>query len=70
MPPEEIGGKKMNSDSELEKIIKGNAACDLILNGGSPRKVAIQYPLWFVENHEGVIRLWEVINQTSWRCNK
>lgn len=42
-------------------------AAAMIMSGGTPRTVALQYPSWFVDNHEGIVRLWEVINRKTWR---
>ena len=42
-------------------------AASMIMNGGTPRTVALQYPAWFVDNHEGIVRLWEVVNRRTWR---
>jgi hypothetical protein len=45
-------------------------AAEMIMSGGTPRSVAIQFPAWFVDNHEGIIRLWEVVNRQTWRSNE
>ena len=45
-------------------------ATSMILEGGPPRSVALQFPAWFVRNHEGIIRLWETINRRGWRGNE
>ncbi len=42
-------------------------AATMIMDGGTPRTVALQYPAWFVDNHEGIVRLWEVVNRRTWR---
>ena len=43
------------------------SAASMIMSGGTPRSVAIEFPAWFVNNHEGIVRLWEVINRRTWR---
>ena len=45
-------------------------AASVIVSGGTSRSVAMQFPGWFVNNHEGIIRLWEVINRKAWRGNE
>ena len=45
-------------------------AASMIMSGGTPRSVAMQFPAWFVDNHEGIIRLWEVINRKAGRGNE
>ncbi len=45
-------------------------AASMIMAGKTPRSVAVQYPGWFVNNHQGIIRLWEVINRKIWRGNE
>lgn len=42
-------------------------AASIIMSGGTPRSVALQFPAWFVNNHDGIVRLWEVINRRTWR---
>ena len=42
-------------------------AASMITSGGTPRSVALQFPAWFVKNHEGIVRLWEVVNRRTWR---
>ena len=42
-------------------------AAEIIMSGGTPRSVALQFPAWFVNNHDGIVRLWEVINRRTWR---
>ena len=48
-----------------DRILERAAA--MIMDGGTPRTVALQYPAWFVDNHEGIVCLWEVINRKTWR---
>ena len=59
--------------SDLSKMsderIRENAA-RMILEGETPRDVAMLFPGWFVTNHEGIIRLWETVNRRSWRGNE
>ena len=52
-----------------EDTIRERAA-SMIMSGGTPRSVAVQFPAWFVDNHEGIIRLWEVVNRKTWRGNE
>jgi len=54
----------MNLESDDER------ATSIILEGGTPLDVARRLPVWFVRNHEGIIRLWEAINRRSWRGNE
>ncbi len=54
----------MTEDSIRER------AASIIMSGGTPRSVAIQFPAWFVDNHKGIIRLWEVVNRKTWRSNE
>ena len=42
----------------------------MILNGKTPREVALQFPSWFLHHHEGAIRLWEAIHRSCWRGNE
>ena len=51
-----------------DERISENAA-RRILKGETPRDVAMLFPGWFVANHEGIIRLWEIVNRRSWRGN-
>ena len=53
------------SDENISEL-----AASMILGGGTPRSVALQFPAWFVRNHEGIIRLWETINRRGWRGNE
>ena len=54
----------MTEDGIRERAIRD------IMTGGTPRSVAIQFPAWFVDNHTGIIRLWEVVNRKTWRSNE
>ena len=45
-------------------------AASIIMLGGTPHSVAVKFPGWFVNNHHGIIRLWEVINRKTWRGNE
>ena len=57
----------MEGNKNLMAVIEPNAACDIIMEGGTPRSVAFRYPLWFVENHLGLIMLWETVNRRQWK---
>ena len=42
-------------------------AASMVLSGQSPISVARAFPVWFIRNGAGIIRLWETINRTEWR---
>jgi hypothetical protein len=41
--------------------------CRLILDGSTPLDIALQYPRFFILNHEGIIRLYENLARKPWR---
>ena len=45
-------------------------ATSIIVDGGSPRDVAVKFPIWFVRYHVGLVALWENINRRPWRVNE
>jgi hypothetical protein len=52
-----------------DERIRENAS-RMILEGETPRDVAMLFPGCFVANHEGIIRLWKTVNCRSWRGNE
>ena len=38
----------------------------MIMEGATPRDVALRFPRWFLSRGHGVIRLWEVLHSASW----
>ena len=52
----------------------GDLICEevamMIFEGESPRDIASHFPCWFILHHEGVIRLWEIVNRRTWRANE
>lgn len=38
-----------------------------ILEGSTPRDIALNFPRQFIDNHTGVVSLWEHRNERQWR---
>ena len=45
-------------------------AASIIAKGGTPLEVAVELPVFFMGQHEGVKKLWEALNRKEWRGNK
>ena len=39
----------------------------LILNGSTPRTIALQYPLFYLDNGQQIDHLWETVHRRPWR---
>lgn len=49
------------AETPMEQIVK------LLSEGSTPHDIALKFPRQFIENHTGIISLWQHFNGRKWR---
>jgi hypothetical protein len=59
--------KPQTSASPPVAVDPAQEAVRLILNGSTPRTIALQYPLFYLDNGQQIDHLWETVHRRPWR---